>query len=330
MMSQQMALPTPAPATQEDLTKFVFSDPLCLLHPSARIDNAVSIINLDMDSRSISPDVSKLVSGLNSETASLCLLDHTMSPATDTINRSLRDRGNASEAALQPEHQPQQSASEAVGQRRYKPQPLILTSVSQNPTDADLVDQAAAGNERAFELLVQRYETRVWQFVYHHLARTEDVQDIVQFVFLQLYLFLPRLQGHLVSIRSQQPLKSWLLQVARNRCQDELRKKQLLLFSDLLAVSEEESSPLEYLPDTASLPEEVIELQKQQEMIKEAIYALPSTMRAIVSLRYQEELTFREIGLRLGIPANTAKTYFQRARPLLRTLLASLREEYTR
>ena len=43
--------------------------------------------------------------------------------------------------------------------------------------------------------------------------------------------------------------------------------------------------------------------------------------------RYREELTFREIGHRLGIPENTAKTYFQRVRPLLRTALASLEAE---
>jgi RNA polymerase sigma-70 factor (ECF subfamily) len=191
-------------------------------------------------------------------------------------------------------------------------------------TDADLLAQAAIGNERAFELLVQRYETQIRQFVYYHLARTDDVQDVVQFVFLQLYLYLPRLQGRLVFTRSQQPLKSWLFQVARNRCLDEHSKKHLFLFSDLPAVSEEESSPFEDLPDTAPFPEEVVEQQEQQRLLQGAIQTLPSKLRAIVSLRYREELTFREIGHRLNIPENTAKTYFQRARPLLRTALTCL------
>jgi RNA polymerase sigma-70 factor (ECF subfamily) len=142
---------------------------------------------------------------------------------------------------------------------------------------------------------------------------------------LQLYLFLPKLQGHLISTRSQRPLKSWLLRVARNRCVDERRKQHpCLFFSDLEAATEEESSLLEYLPDTAPLPEETVEQQDQQRLLQEAIQALPSHYRSIVFLRYREELTFREIGRRLSISENTAKTYFQRARPLLRTALASL------
>ena len=247
---------------------------------------------------------------------------------SDLLRSLLQQRGDASEAAQRPEHQPQKSASEAVGRVRYGPQPTVSVSVSQDTTDADLVEQAATGNERAFELLVQRYEKLVWQFVYYHLPRTEDVQDVVQFVFLQLYLFLPRLRGHLVSTRSQQPLKSWLLQVARNRCHDEHRKKHPCLFSELEIATEEESSLLEYLPDTAPLPEDAVEQQDLQILLQKTIQALPPHFRPIVSLRYREDLTFREIGHRLNIPENTAKTYFQRARPLLRTALASLWEEH--
>ena len=54
-----------------------------------------------------------------------------------------------------------------------KPEPIKAKSVSHYPTDAILVEQAAAGREWAFELLVE-------QFVYHHLACTEVIQDVVQ------------------------------------------------------------------------------------------------------------------------------------------------------
>ena len=54
-----------------------------------------------------------------------------------------------------------------------KLEPIKAESVSHYPTDAILIEQAAAGNEWAFELLVE-------QFVYHHLARTEVIQDVVQ------------------------------------------------------------------------------------------------------------------------------------------------------
>jgi RNA polymerase sigma-70 factor (ECF subfamily) len=226
-------------------------------------------------------------------------------------------------------HQAQEAANEITWQVPYtQKQSTSATRVSPSSTDADLVEQAAAGNEDAFELLVQRYELLIKQFVYHHLPHSEDVQDIVQFVFLQLYLFLPRLQGHLASVRSQQPLKSWLLQVARNRCRDELRKKHLFLFSEMDSTTEEENNPLEYIPDPDPQPEDAAEEHDQQRLLQDAIQTLPPRYRAIVTLRYQEDLTFRQIADRLHIPANTAKTYFQRARPLLRAALSSLQEQH--
>ena len=60
-----------------------------------------------------------------------------------------------------------------MGRMGSKPEPIKAKSVSQYPTDAILVEQAAAGNEWAFELLVE-------QFVYHHLACTAVIQDVVQ------------------------------------------------------------------------------------------------------------------------------------------------------
>jgi RNA polymerase sigma-70 factor (ECF subfamily) len=118
------------------------------------------------------------------------------------------------------------------------------------------------------------------------------------------------------------------MQVARNRCHDEYRKRHQCLFSEFEIETDEEISPLEYLTDTTPSPEDYVDLWDQQRLLQAAIQTLPSHFRSIVSHRYQEELSFREIGCRLNIPANTAKTYFQRARPLLRKALACLGFRY--
>jgi RNA polymerase sigma factor (sigma-70 family) len=59
----------------------------------------------------------------------------------------------------------------------------------------------------------------------------------------------------------------------------------------------------------------------QRVRIGEAIQALPERYRGVVALRYVTDLTFAEIGQALGIPENTAKTFFQRAKLLLREAL---------
>ncbi|WP_297151366.1 sigma-70 family RNA polymerase sigma factor [Thermogemmatispora sp.] len=185
--------------------------------------------------------------------------------------------------------------------------------------DGILAQKALAGDEQAFEMLLKRYQTPLFSFIYHFLGDYDQACDILQQVFLQLYISLPKL-------RTGEPLKAWLFQVARNRCLDELRRKRAVHFSELEGnADEDELSPLDALPDGSPLPEELAEHHDLQRLLGEAIQTLPPRFRAVVLLRYLAQLSFAEIGQTLQMPEATAKTYFQRAKPLLRTAL----REYT-
>jgi len=184
-------------------------------------------------------------------------------------------------------------------------------------SDGILAQQTLSGDQRAFETLVQRYSGTLFNFVCRFLADYDQACDILQQVFLQLYISLPNL-------RTGEPLKAWLFQVARNRCLDELRRKHAIHFSDLETGSDdEELSPLAAMPDTGPLPEEVAERHDLQQCLQRAIQALPPKFRAVVLLRYASQLSFSEIGQALNMPEATAKTYFQRAKPLLRAALTT-------
>lgn len=126
-------------------------------------------------------------------------------------------------------------------------------------------------------------------------------------------------------------LKPWLFRVALNRCFDELRRKKRQrahLFSELESVREdEEMLILTALPDATPLPEEWAERHDEQRSLHTAIKALPITYRAVVWLRYAEDLSFPEIGRRLQIPSGTAKTAYHRACVKLRNILSLAREE---
>jgi RNA polymerase sigma factor (sigma-70 family) len=183
-------------------------------------------------------------------------------------------------------------------------------------TDGMLVQQTLAGNQQAFESLVRRYNTPLFNFICHCLGDYDLACDVSQQVFLQLYISMP-------TLRTGEPLKAWLFQVARNRCLDELRRKRSIHFSELEASNDDEDlSPLAILPDTQPLPDEMAERHDLQQALHAAIDQLPPKFRAVVLLRYTSQLSFSEIGKTLSMPEATAKTYFQRARPLLRVSLA--------
>ena len=181
-------------------------------------------------------------------------------------------------------------------------------------TDGVLAQETLLGKQWAFEVLVQRYNSALFNFIYHFLGDYDQSGDILQQVFLQLYIYLPKL-------RTGEPLKPWLYQVARNRCLDTIRQKQrrrTVYFSELESASEEEGYPiLADIPDSHPLPDELVEQHDLQSRLRSAIQALPPRFRAVVYLRYAAQLSFSEIAQTLNMPTATAKTYFQRAKPLL-------------
>jgi RNA polymerase sigma-70 factor, ECF subfamily len=186
--------------------------------------------------------------------------------------------------------------------------------------DGLLVGQALAGDQYAFEVLVTRYQQQLVSHIQGFLKDHDQSHDILQQVYLQLYLSLPILFRNV-------SLKGWLFQVARNRCLDELRKRRRrpeVSFSTLEREDGEEGpSSLEALPDREPLPEEMTESSELHVSLHAAIASLPPKFRSIVHLRCFRQLTFAEIGRTLNMQETTVKTSFYRSLPLLRRALAS-------
>lgn len=200
-----------------------------------------------------------------------------------------------------------------------KTQELVYNQVKE-VSDGMLAQQILAGNQQAFEALVQRYSTSLFNFIHHFMGDQDLACDILQQVFLQLFLSLS-------TLRTDEPLKPWLFQVARNRCVDELRRakrKGAIHFSELETNGEdEELSGIFEIPDTEPLPDEWAERRELRQLLHQAIQMLPARFRSVVLLRYSAQMTFAEIGEVLHMPEATAKTYFQRAKPLLRAALSA-------
>src|SRR5579875_1107052 len=186
-------------------------------------------------------------------------------------------------------------------------------------SDAILAQQALEGDQDAYEILVKRYSTPLFNFICRFLGDYDQSCDVLQQVFLRFYTSLPHLS-------TGEPFKSWLFQVARNCCVDELRRRRryAIDFSQLeVDKSDSESSLINDIPDPGPLPEELMERLDLQECLQSAIESLPPKFRAVVLLRYASQLSFAEIGQTLSMPGATAKTYFHRAKALLRNVLRS-------
>jgi RNA polymerase sigma factor (sigma-70 family) len=174
--------------------------------------------------------------------------------------------------------------------------------------DDGLLQLARAGDQRAFERLVERHGPWLLRKIGRFVRDEHLAQDILQHVWLQLYRSLS-------GFRAQGTLPAWLAQVARNRCVDELRRKRPLTFSELASGEEEDQEfPLALLLDPSPLPEEEVEWQELWESLQEAVGTFPPRVWSVVLLRLEAQLSYGEIERVLGIPVSTAKSTFFRAR----------------
>jgi RNA polymerase sigma factor (sigma-70 family) len=192
---------------------------------------------------------------------------------------------------------------------------------SEDPETADcvLVQQALSEDQEAFEALVSRYKQSLFGLIYHSVGEYHAAEDILQQVWLQLYISLATLRPYV-------QIKPWLFTVARNRSLDFLRhkyalSKRLLFFCEVEAtIEEDEVTFLDTILDTSPTPEEQAELHDLQREIQHAIRALPHTYHPVVWLSYAEQLNYAEIGRILDMPDSTVKSRFNRAKPFLRAV----------
>jgi RNA polymerase sigma-70 factor (ECF subfamily) len=182
-------------------------------------------------------------------------------------------------------------------------------------TDEALAERVQRGEAAAFEELVERYHAPLYHFAYRLLGRAEDAEDATQDTFIQVYNALP-------GARLDLPLRPWVYRIARTRCLDMLKRKRPVAFSAL--VLDEEDAGLLDVPGSDPLPDELAERADLQRVLSAAIDALAPAYREVVALRYAGDLQFGEIAAVLGMPENSVKTRFQRAKVALRDALRDL------
>jgi RNA polymerase sigma-70 factor (ECF subfamily) len=177
-------------------------------------------------------------------------------------------------------------------------------------TEARLVAQALAGSEAAYEQIVRRNERAVLTLLVRLTGDPALAEDLAQEAFVKAF-------RNLGTFDVTRRLSSWLLRIAHNTGIDALRRQRLPVVS--LETAAPDHQPLD--PAAPALPDP-LERQALAAAIESAMSGLRPDQRAAVSLRYEEGLSFAEIGQVMGVPEATARSHVHRARKALATVLA--------
>ena len=183
-------------------------------------------------------------------------------------------------------------------------------------SDARLIAGALEGSEKAFGTLVERYHPMTYSIVRAVLGDRDDVDDVVQEVFIKVYRGLSR-------FRREAKFSTWLYRIARNEAINASKRRTF------------DARPIDDVVIEAppgSRPDENYARQAEQADLDRHLAQLDENYRTVLELRYMGDKSYAEIGETMDLPIGTVKTYIHRAKIELKRLMTrtTAREDATR
>jgi len=171
------------------------------------------------------------------------------------------------------------------------------------PTIDELIARCLAGDQAAWQLIVQQHWRKVFNLAYKFVGRHDEAEDLTQDIFLKIFRALG-------TFDRRANFQTWLISISRNLCIDHyrsVRKERATMArdvdpSDLHPVSRERG------------PHGQLEQSDLKALIRQALAELPESLREAVILRDLQEFSYQEIADKLGLPEGTVKSRINRGR----------------
>jgi RNA polymerase sigma-70 factor (ECF subfamily) len=182
--------------------------------------------------------------------------------------------------------------------------------------DASLVAAAKARDTRAFELLVERHERKIFSTAQRITRNREDAEDVVQQSFQKAFIHLKKFEGKSL-------FQTWLTRIAINEALMLLRRKRESREVPIEESSNKTESALKFL-DSAPSPEDSCLDREQEQVLSAALNKLRPGIRKAIELRELGELSTGETALVMGLSVSAVKgRVFHGRRKLRETLRQS-------
>lgn len=175
-----------------------------------------------------------------------------------------------------------------------------------------LIHQVQQGNTQAFSVLVNEHQQFLYNLALRATSNPHEAQDIVQEAFIRAWRSIDQFRG-------QSSFRTWLYRITINLCYD--RYPKLKRDRETLSLEVELHHPLQEDP-----LEQHMDQTQLRTLIHQHLKTLPELYRMVLLLRYQKELSYKEIAQILDMPMGSVKTAIFRAKQELKELLCSHQE----
>lgn len=176
-------------------------------------------------------------------------------------------------------------------------------------TDEELVQCVLAGEKQVFEILMRRYNQRLYRVTRAILRNDAEAEDVAQEAYVRAY-------QHLNQFAGRSSFATWLTRIAIYEALGRVRSRKKI--EEIDAMDEPRRDSVQQLSVRDATPEQVASGNEVRSLLERSIDALPDTYREIFMLREIEEMSTTETAQCLGISEENVKTRLHRARALLR------------
>src|SRR3990172_5433232 len=165
-------------------------------------------------------------------------------------------------------------------------------------SDEELVDSALEGNILHFDVLIERWQKPLFNFVQRFMNSEEEAREVCQDAFVNAY-------RNLAKFKKQSKFSSWLFKIAINRCNTMLHKrKRWKMFFDSMEDNDQFSDTWAEERNV----EQMLEREQVYDRIRRAIAQLPPEQKTVLLLKEYEGMKFHEISEMLDCPLSTVKS----------------------
>jgi RNA polymerase sigma-70 factor (ECF subfamily) len=183
--------------------------------------------------------------------------------------------------------------------------------------DLDLVRESLGGNQLSFQLLVERYQDRLFSLARHYTRNAVEIEDIVREAFLKAFRKLDTFQ-------QQSSFSTWLYRIAVNTALDFLKRCGR---SPIRTVEDPEAAP-ESTPVRVNAPDARMQRDEIAQVTHDVLQELPEIFRTVLVLREFEGLAYQEMADILGISIGTVESRLFRARARFKEALLRRHPEF--
>ena len=191
--------------------------------------------------------------------------------------------------------------------------------VSTDAEDLALVTAVKGGDSRAFKVLMQRYQRKVYAVAYGFLRNQEDALDVVQESFIKVHRYIAKFEGN-------SSFYTWLYRIVANLCIDQLRKAKRhrdVEFDDGLRHDGKDEPPSDLLPHVAALgdPSDMLRRKEILAAVEASLEHLSDKHRAVIVMRELQGLSYEEMAQAMKCSKGTIMSRLFHARRNMQRLL---------